>query len=150
HPLTGRIVTRAGPDSVREKFRRDLLPAAESPEDYDEEGRVKLGPAYHSWLASGHHGLHGRVGAQAREELVRVVSPVPGTMFVVDPDLPTSRRVPLQAQGSERLEWKSRTLECRVGDGRAYALVREGEHEIEVHDPLTGAVARTWIRVKAL
>ena len=81
---------------------------------------------------------------------LRLVSPLPGTTYLLDPDLPSSGRVPLAAQGVGQLTWQSDSVECRVINGRPMALIREGEHRINVRDTATGRRAETWIRVKAL
>jgi len=79
-------------------------------------------------------------------DALRIVSPVQGTTFVIDPDLPGSRRVRLQAIGGSKVDWRSDTLECRDGE----ALLAEGEHRFVAIDKATGAHAETWIKVKSL
>ncbi len=150
HPLTGKVLAQTRPDAVREKFVRDRLPPLESPEDYDASGRAKLGVEYLTWSESAENTLAGRVSVAADASALRMVSPLPGTTFLVDPDLPSSRRVPLQAVGSARLMWASDSLEVSVRDGRSFALAREGEHRLTVRDAATGRSAETWIRVKSL
>ena len=94
--------------------------------------------------------LAARVSVAADAPVLRMVSPLPGTTFLVDPDLPSSRRVPLQALGSAQLVWESDSLEVSVRDGRSFALAREGEHRLTVRDAVSGRSAETWIRVKSL
>ncbi|EDY21932.1 penicillin-binding protein transpeptidase [Chthoniobacter flavus Ellin428] len=149
-PLTGKLLTQARLDAVREKFLRDHLPPVESPADYDAEGRVKLGPDYRAWMESGENGIASRALCDARDTTLRVEAPVAGTTYVIDPDLPSSRFVPVLASGAARAVWQSDSLEFRERDGRTYAEVSEGMHRLSVRDPATGARAETWIYVKTL
>jgi penicillin-binding protein 1C len=148
-PLTGKLLAHSRADAVREKFLRDHLPPVESAEDYDAEGRVKLGPEYRAWLDSGENRLVERAVA-AGETTLRVEAPVAGTTFLVDPDLPSSRLVPVRASGAVHGVWESDSLTFRENEGRIDAVVTEGVHRLSVRDPATGQRAETWIRVKAL
>ncbi|MEI9893342.1 MAG: penicillin-binding protein 1C [Chthoniobacter sp.] len=150
HPLTGKLLTHTRADAVREKFLRDHLPPVESPEDYDADGRVKLGPEYRAWMESGENGVTTRALCDAQDTTLRLEAPVAGTTYVIDPDLPSSRWVPVQASGAALAVWESESLHFRERDGRTYAEVREGVHRLSVRDPATGARAETWIRVKTL
>jgi penicillin-binding protein 1C len=150
HPLTGHLVADTRTDAVSEKFLRDRLPPAESPDDYDADGRVKLGPEYRGWSESNVGALAMAAAVATAAPELRLVSPLPGTTFLLDPDLPSSGRVALSAQGVGQLLWQSDSVECRVIDGRPMALLREGEHRLTVRDAATGRTAETWIRVKAL
>ncbi len=149
-PLTGHLVTGPRADAVREKFLRDVLPVSESPGDYDADGRVKLGPEYLAWSQSNEAALAAKASIEPHASELRVLSPLPGTTYLLDPDLPSSSRVPLAAQGVGQLTWQSDSVECRVIDGKPTAVVREGEHRFTVRDAATGSSAETWIRVKAL
>jgi penicillin-binding protein 1C len=75
---------------------------------------------------------------------------VAGTTYVIDPDLPSSRLVPVQASGTVQAVWESESLHLRERGGRTYAEVSEGVHRLTVRDPATGARVVTWIRVKTL
>ncbi|MEO8351438.1 MAG: penicillin-binding protein 1C [Chthoniobacteraceae bacterium] len=144
-PLTGHRLTAARAGSVREKFRADQLPAPESLPDYDDEGRVVLPEEYSGWFASAENSLRHRAVVAATGRL-RILSPAPGTTFIIDPDLPTSGRLALTALGCEGVKWQSATLECR----NSIAKLAVGEHRLMVIDPETGARAETWIRVISL
>ncbi len=151
HPLTGKLLTRAGTDRVGEKFLAGQLPGEESAADYDDAGKIKLGPEYDAWLASAENSLPTRaIADESARNSLRLVAPMPGTVFLLDPDVPTSRQVPLLATGGAHLVWKSATLSCAESDGQTHAEIAEGEHRITVSDPATGERAETWIRVKAL
>jgi len=150
NPLTGKLLAQSQPQGVREKFVRDRLPPFESPGDYDADGEVKLGPEYTEWLASAENSLAGRATNPEAGSELRVVSPQAGSVYVIDPDVPTSRRVPLVASGPAGMHWESPSLECRSGADGTFALAVDGEHRIIVTDPRSGKRAETWIRVRSL
>jgi penicillin-binding protein 1C len=141
HPLTGHRVPGGG---VRERFLAEHLPPVATPADYDAGGRAVLGPEYAAWLASAENSLGGR--ATPAPEHLRIIAPMAGTTFVIDPDLPSSGRVRLVASGAGEVRWESASLECSGG----VAVAREGEHRIVAIDAATGRRAETWIRVKGL
>ncbi len=146
-PLSGKVVAEARSGLVREKFLAGRLPPLESPDDYDSEGRVKLGAEYREWLASAQNEIPDQI-APGRDDRgpLHVISPLPGAVYYLDPDLPASDQLPLKGSAPGPLLWESATLHC---DG-ALAHLKEGRHEITLRDPASGAQARTWIVVKAL
>lgn len=153
HPVTGKLLANPGPDSLTEKFVPGTLPPEESPDDYDAEGRVRLGSEYASWFDSGANWLAGRavIDESRTAGRLHIVSPLPGSTCVLDPDLPSSGRLlPLMTSGSHEVVWKSNTLEIRNEPGKVNAILREGRHELTASDPVTGETAKTWIQVKAL
>lgn len=146
HPLTGKRLRSARRDSRREKFLGEKMPELESPADYDSRGRVMLGPVFSEWLTSSANSLGGYAVAREEPGALRITAPVAGTTFVIDPDLPASRRARLSALGSNSVSWSSESLRCENGE----AVLEEGEHQLVAVDPATGARAETWIRVKSL
>ena len=177
HRVTGHLLDPAhasGPDAITEKFAAGHLPAPEQPSDYDEQGRVRLPPEYADWLMSGDNWLAGQAVAsnQASEadaqrttsvtvtpsgiapdaaNPLAVLSPIPGTTYVLDPDLPpSSRLLDLRAKGCINPSWKSDTLECRLVNGQPVAVLREGRHTLRVQDPASGRWRETWIVVRPL
>lgn len=148
HPLTGRLVG-PGRGGVREKFLGTELPPPESPEDYDAAGRVKLGPEFAAWASSGDNQLRDRIVVEGNAGL-HLVSPSPGSTFLVDPDVPTTALVPLVATGAEGLQWECRTLRIVAREGKTFAEAMEGEHRLTVREPSTGKSVTTWIRVREL
>ncbi|MEP6670167.1 MAG: penicillin-binding protein 1C [Chthoniobacter sp.] len=150
HPLTGKLLVHPRADAVRESFLQNNLPPVESADDYDADGRVKLGPEYRAWMESGETGAATRALCDAKDTTLRLEAPVAGTTYVIDPDLPSSRWVPVQASGAALAVWESESLHFRERDGRTYVEAREGVHRLSVRDPATGARAETWIRVKTL
>jgi penicillin-binding protein 1C len=149
HPLTGKVLSADDPRAIREGFVTDKVPPNETGEDYNVDGRVRLGPEYAQWLKSGENGLGDRV-ALATDSPLQITSPLPGSTYVVDPDIPSSRSIPLSVAGSGRVSWKSESLECVNEPGHQVARASEGEHRIIVTDLDSGRTAETWVKVRSL
>jgi penicillin-binding protein 1C len=146
-PLTGKLSSR--PNAVKETFMAHSLPPANRAEDYDEAGRVCLGLEYQPWLASADNWLTGRAVLRQTEQNLRIKFPLPGTIIFLDSDLPDSGcRLYLSAEGTDKAEWSSDSLECRGERDRSVALLALGRHELKVSDHRTGATQQTWIEVK--
>jgi penicillin-binding protein 1C len=150
HPLTGKLLADSDPRGVHEKFLSDRLPAAESPADYDAAGNVQLGPEYADWFNSAENGVRDRTILASTSGELRITSPLPGSVYVVDPDVPSTRRIPLAANGGTQMRWESESLACRSEPGADFALAAEGEHRIVVTDLASGRHAETWIRIRSL
>jgi penicillin-binding protein 1C len=153
-PLTGKLAATERPTLVREKFLTQALPPRESPSDYDVKGRVLLSREYANWARSADNWLGNQRVALAEpisgEPGLQVISPVPGTVFFIDPDLPgQGRRVRLQALGAKP-EWKSDTLPVVKDGNETFTLLQEGTHRFTVRESETGQVRETWIEVKGL
>jgi penicillin-binding protein 1C len=146
HPVIGKRLTSFDAEPRREKFLGEWLPELESASDYDERGRTILDPIFSEWLAGAENSLGDRVAVRREPGALQIVAPVPGTTFVIDPDLPASRRARLTVLGANGVEWRSDSLVCANGE----AVLAEGEHRLVAIDPGTGARAETWIRVKSL
>ena len=141
HPLTGHILPEA--QGVLEKFYAPQLPPAASAEDYDSAGLVLLPPEYAPWAASAENHLRERVSVRS-DGSVHIVSPAPGSTFIIDPDIPTTAQIPLLATSA--VEWESATLSIQ----KNIATAQEGEHQLTARDPQSGKTATTWIRVRGL
>ena len=168
NPVTGKRIVDAAPQNwkleiemsraqtaspVSEKFLTQSLPPTESASDYDLAGRVLLPSEYREWLASSDNWLAGQavVNETSAVAALRILSPLPGTIFYLDPDLPQhGRRLRLRADGPQGLRWQSDSLECRTERGESVALLSEGRHQLVVREPRSGARMETWIVVKAL
>jgi penicillin-binding protein 1C len=150
HPLTGKLLAEGDPAGIHEKFLADQLPAAESSADYDAAGNVQLTAEYAEWFQSAENSLQDRTAlASAGKELL-ISSPLPGSVYLVDPDVPSSSRIPLTAMGTGKVEWQSDSLVCRSDGGRDFALASEGEHRLIATDPATGRKAETRILIRCL
>ena len=150
HPLTGKLLADADARGVREKFLADRLPAAESPADYDSAGNIQLGPEYSEWFRSAENSVRDRAILAETGEDLRITSPLPGSVYVVDPDVSSTRRIPLVAYGGTEMKWESESLKCASEAGLDFALATDGEHRIVVTDPTSGRHAETWIRIRSL
>ena len=160
HPLTGKLVTEDARRSltkdfaaVREWFPPDRLPPVSSAADFDASGRVLLPSEYRAWFQSGDNGFGDRVALATRPQFtsLRVLSPVPGTVFYLDPDLPDSaRRIALHASGGRECRWESESLTLDRATGLPQALLTEGRHRLTVHDLAKGTRAETWVDVRKL
>ncbi|HPC60106.1 MAG TPA: penicillin-binding protein 1C [Verrucomicrobiota bacterium] len=153
HPLTGkRLASAPSPGRPRlvEKFHAAHLPPFEAPGDYDSQGRVRLPAEYAPWLGTGDNWLGDTAVADSNSSSPRILFPPPGTVIYLDPDLPDAgRRLPLRAAGAGRPDWRSETLAFEQAAGRVYALLVQGTHRLQLHDPATGARAETWFEVRA-
>jgi penicillin-binding protein 1C len=149
HPLTGKLVAGNSPRAVREKFVVGHFPPNELPGDYDSAGSAKLGPEYAQWLASGENDLADRA-ALGTGAALRIVSPLPGSVFVIDPDIPSSGSIPLLIAGATRVSWQSDSLELCEEGGGIVARASEGEHRIIAIERESGRTAETWISVRSL
>lgn len=161
-PRTGRrVVGGAGfrpRQTVREWCHRDRLPPPARAEDYDGAERVRLEATYAAWLAGEGRSFADRFvvdAAPAAEPRLRIVSPLPGTVAYLDPDLPGGgRRFPLKAEsdGVAEVRWSSETLkiESETATGRAWLILEPGSHEIVATDPRSGLRTAATIAVEAL
>ena len=150
HPLTGKLLTDSDPRGVREKFLADRFPAVESLADYDAAGNVQLGAEYADWFNSAENGIRDRAIVAPKSGELRITSPLPGSVYVVDPDVPSTRRIPLVANGGTKIKWESESLTCRSEPDADFAMAMEGEHRIVVTDLASGQRAETWIRIRFL
>lgn len=150
HPLTGKLLADNDARGVHEKFLADRLPAAESAGDYDSAGNIQLGPEYNEWFRSAENSVRDRAVLAETGENLRITSPLPGSVYVVDPDVPSTRKIPLVAYGGTEMKWESESLTCASEAGLDFALATDGEHRIVVTDPASGRHAETWIRIRSL
>ena len=165
HPVTGKrlandAVAASVPGAVREQFLAERLPALEDPtRDYDAAGRVRLPAAYANWLAGGQGGAlaaGGRAVATSDGDPGRfaILSPAPGSLFLLDPDLPAAgRRLTLRTTrgGAGTVRWDCATLATHADGGdAAWAELREGQHVLRAYDPATGERRETTITVRGM
>ena len=145
NPITGR---RAG-RGIAEWFVVGNLPAMETADDFDSDGRVKLGADYAEWLASADNTLRNRAVLDVVQIIeVRVLSPLPGTVYYLDPDLPpSSRQVRLRVNAASA-RWSSQTLKCVARGGDVFVRLQPGRHRLTVE--VGGKRLETWIEVEEL
>jgi membrane carboxypeptidase/penicillin-binding protein PbpC len=150
HPLTGRLLPDGDPRGVREKFVAGNLPLTEQPSDYAADGKVKLGSEYFEWAASAENSLRSATVVAGAESALRITSPLPGSIYLIDPDVHSSGQIPLVAAGGAQLIWESDSLRCATTNGSAFAQAAPGTHRIRVIDPATGRRAEVEIAVRSL
>ena len=150
HPLTGKLLAHDDARGVREKFAADQLPPAESVEDYDTIGRVKLPNDYSEWFASAENALSAQAFVAGDAPQLRILSPLEGSNYVLDPDVHSSGRIPLRAVGGKRLKWESDSLALEDRGDTAIALGEPGTHRIVVTDEESGSRASVAINVTSL
>jgi penicillin-binding protein 1C len=150
HPLTGKLLADGDVRGIREKFVAGQLPPAESASDYDSAGKVQLSVEFDEWFNSAENSLRDRtVLATGRDELL-ITSPQAGSVYVVDPDVPSSRRIPLITSGGGQVHWESESLTCHSDAGIDFADATEGEHRLVAVDRATGRRAETRIKIRFL
>lgn len=150
HPLTGHLLGEPDSRGVAEKFVPDRLPADESPDDYTADGKAKLPNEYSEWFASAENCVRDvAVLASATSDL-RIVSPLPDSTYLVDPDIKSSRRIPLLATGGKQLRWESNSLRVvKDGDGQ-FASGADGEHRLSVVDVESGRRVEVEVSIRSL
>jgi penicillin-binding protein 1C len=160
HPLTGhRLQGLTSTPGLIDKFLASNFPPLESPADYEPVGgwstqhptrAIRLSPEYREWFGGTDNWLASQAVCPEADTALRIIFPLPGTTFYLDPDLPHGgRKLHLQAEGSENLRWESDTLQLEGAGDRQIALLAEGRHEIVVTGHKNGARAQTWIQVVA-
>lgn len=152
-PRTGHRLTPQTPPSRlsrEELFIEGKLPPPAGDADYDHRGRAILPREYATWVASRENWLGDLVTVateEARPQL-RITNPIPGTVIRLDPDIPGGgTRLLLQAEGTRNPRWTCKTLDIRVEGTHPIAHLKPGRHEIELEDPATGQMQRTFVIV---
>ena len=83
----------------------------------------------------------------------RIVSPMNGTTAYLDPDLPAGgQRFPLKIAGSgeEQVEWASDSLEIETRGEHSWVILKQGTHQVEATDRVSGEKKVTKIVVEVL
>jgi penicillin-binding protein 1C len=153
HRLNGKRITAGHPLAVREKFLPGTSPESPGPADFDAAGRVRLPAQYARWFDTPENPWRDQafVAAASGAGSARLVSPLPGTVVYLDPDLGESgRQLPLLLSGAADVEWRSPTLTIARAAVGPVALLRPGRHQLSAHHAGGGVIAETWIEVKKL
>jgi hypothetical protein len=116
---------------------------------YDSSGRVRLGPEFADWLAGPGNWLTSDAVAETDAGdpgPLRIVSPLPGTRLLLDPDLPQGGQVlPLRSNHPARtVRWHSPSL--AIDPNGPSARLQPGRHEI--HASTDSESATSWIEVR--
>jgi penicillin-binding protein 1C len=81
---------------------------------------------------------------------LRIISPLAGTTFLLDPDVPSSRRILLAGAGGEKLVWRSESLQVMTEEGVQFATGSDGEHRITLLDAESGRTADVQISIRSM
>ena len=134
------------PDGKAEWFITGSVPPIESTGARDVNGRIFLPQEYAMWWKEAQDHLRNRtVITGEASSLARIVTPQPGTVVYLDPDLPaSSRQLPLRVSSGAAI-WKSQTLECVNVSNGFVAQLEPGRHELVAMTE--GGKLRTWVKV---
>jgi len=149
---TGHLAS-PGPWTRMEWVQKSQPPATASAADYAPGDNAIIDDAtYAEWFRSPDHRHTSGVSlaSSLRLQLVspRLLSPQPGTTYVIDPELPgSSRTLPLVSNISNP-EWSSPTLAIRNMHGTTMVTLVPGEHQITLRDTTTGLQNQADIVVK--
>jgi len=123
------------------------LPPNETPADYI-YGRVAMESEYSDWLMSSDNNLSGKVVLKpVTEARVQLIFPLPGTVLILDSDLPEASSIlSLRLSTLGPAQWHSRTLDCFVKDGQALARLKPGRHQLTV--TVGDRKLTTWVEVQ--
>ncbi|MCB1063698.1 MAG: penicillin-binding protein 1C [Verrucomicrobiae bacterium] len=170
-PLNGKrvlpgVLSQKPTPTIREVFRPGTLPEPARPEDYEDDGRVKLPPVYATWLAEEGKSFAKRAvpdTSHSAKPRLRIVSPISGTVAYLDSDLPGGgKRFPLRFEienspaipkpGESSIRWTSDTLRIESDEktGRAWLILEPGSHEVVATDSTTGVRSISRIAVETL
>jgi penicillin-binding protein 1C len=152
NPITGKRKSgELSATDTKEKFLSSTLPPIEADSDYQSAGSrklVRLSSEYQTWFASADNWLADKAILTTTSTALLIEFPPPGTTLYLDPDLPGDGRcLPLNAVGSEHLEWRSATLQVTNTAQHWSAFLTEGHHRLTVFSLSTGASAETWLNV---
>jgi penicillin-binding protein 1C len=155
---TGHTVCEGQIDSKwcrEELFRAGSPPAAGRPSDYDDAGRVLLADEdYAEWFRGPFNrfpaGFALRSSVQPAFVAPKVINPVSGSTFLIDPELPGSGRVLVLSSNlaDSESEWSSPTLQVSHEGEHSTVVLVPGKHEITLRNHSSGATASATIRVQ--
>lgn len=162
--ISGKWITKAielpASRTKPEWFINGNLPLTATVEDYTDSYLTILPGTYASWWKSTSSPTKQFSAlAEASESnppttpTLRIVSPLEGTIALLDPDLPgNGNRFPLEVSSSNtaEIEWSSSTLTIQNENGKFWAILAPGEHEIVARDSKTNAEAKTRFEIRAL
>ena len=144
-----RISGKLSRQGVNEWFVKGSLPQVETSDDRDMLGRAKLGREYAEWFDSADNNLRQHTFISTVEPAqIKILSPLPGTVYYLDPDLPqSSRQVQLRITGVNA-KWHSDTLFCFTENDEPMVELEAGRHRLVVN--CNGRRLNTWIQVEEL
>lgn len=156
-PRTGRQPGNAplrNTTATRELALADHPPAHAGAMDYDADGRARLDAEYAGWFASPRNRRRHQLALATAEESpapLRVITPVEGATFLLDPDIPSgsSRLRPVTNLPGTAI-WSSPTLEILAGSPEPMIRLTPGTHQLTATDPRSGETITRTIHVRKL
>ena len=148
-PNTGHEVAE-GPSAVQEWFIAGHLPSPAQPGDRDNGGRVVLDAEYADWLKGPDSPRNDFFVVQKAsvDTPLRILNPLPGTIFLLDEDQPASRQR-LRLKASRDCQWEADGLHVVPAVEGAELELAVGRHRIIAEDT-EGQRAETWIEIRRM
>ncbi len=150
HPILGKRVPSDDPLAVTELFIDGTEPPFAEPADFDAYHRVRLDPTFSKWLETAPGGWRQRAWVLAAngQSPLHLIFPTPGMEFVLEDTLPSrGAEIELRADPAESVRWSSVTLPIIARQGRTFAHLSEGRHQLTAHEATTGESVNTWVQV---
>ncbi len=160
--ISGKLITdtiELAPSRTKaEWFINGNLPLVATAADYTDSGLTILPSTYHSWWRNASNPAKqfsaiARASESPAAPTLRIVSPLEGTVALLDPDLPGNGNLfPLEVSSSDtsEIEWSSSTLTIKNEGGKFWAILAPGKHEIIARDNKTKTEAKTRFEIRAL
>ncbi len=152
-PRTGKRLTAQSPParvSRDEWFLQGHLPPAANEADYDVRGRALLSAEYATWVRSGDNWMGDLVVVEEskREQPLRILNPLSGTVIRLDPDIREGgRRLLLQAEPAESVQWQCDTLNVQRDPAGWFIMLSPGRHTLRAQHQQTQEQQQTVIIV---
>lgn len=132
------------------------IPAQAGPENYDDQGNAILGSEYADWFRNAEDsdkaGLVLNASLPSSMERPKITVPPPGSVLVLDPDLPDGGRF-LHLKSNLPVDttvWESDTLTVTFRHGRPVAELIPGKHTIRATHQPSGTTCKTSFTVRQL
>jgi len=153
HAISAMYIANS-PFRVQELFRADHPPQFARDEDYDQTGNALLADEVFAewWRGSFNrfpagYALRSSVQPECIEP--RVLNPVSGSTYLLDPEMPEhGKMLALSSNLGDDAEWSSPTLTIGKAEGQAFAVLVSGTHAIVLRNPKSGVSATAQVRVE--
>jgi len=148
-PTTGHEVAE-GPSAVQEWFIAGHLPCPALADDHDARGRTMLDAGYADWLNGPDAPRNDFFVVQTApgDTSLRILNPLPGTIYLLDEDQPASRQR-LRLKASRDCQWEAEGLHVVTAEAGAELELAVGRHRIIAEDT-DGRRAETWIEIRRM
>jgi penicillin-binding protein 1C len=131
-------------------FSKNRLPwPSENFSYHPKTGQLLLPSIYSSWLASHENYFGSQAAVMDADTAIKILNPIPGTVYILDPDLPPSSReirVDLATPRSPSFTAHATSPTLSGSNDPLTFKLTPGTHKIYVHTPQK--VLHTWIEVR--